>query len=72
MHLNPIQFVAGMMAGLFLGCAYWKTISLLACMTIHATNNAVFFFTALYDEKPFIRVAILTKGCKKLIILQIA
>ena len=48
MHLNPIPFVAGIMAGLFLGWVYCKTRSLLACMTIHATNNAVSFFTALY------------------------
>jgi len=47
MHLNPLQFVAGLMAGLFLGWVYWKTKSLLACMIIHATNNAVGFFLAL-------------------------
>lgn len=47
MHLNPMQFVGGMIAGIFLGWVYWKTKSLVACMVIHGTNNAFSYFLSL-------------------------
>lgn len=38
-HLNPWQFVAGLIMGSFMGWIYFKTHSLLPCIIVHATAN---------------------------------
>lgn len=40
-HFNPWQFVAGLLLGLVLGYAYWKTGSLSVAILLHAFNNLI-------------------------------
>ena len=44
-HINPIQVVFAMPAGLFLGWLYCKTGSLLVPICIHILNNTISFIT---------------------------
>lgn len=38
-HLNPWQFIAGLLIGIFCGWVYYRTRSLLACIIIHFAAN---------------------------------
>jgi membrane protease YdiL (CAAX protease family) len=49
-HLNGPQFVNAFLIGLFLGTIYFKTNSLILCITIHAVHNSVVF---LFDNSEF-------------------
>ena len=40
-HLNPWQAIPAFFGGLFLGWVYYKTQSVLPCIVIHATINAI-------------------------------
>jgi hypothetical protein len=42
-HMNLPQFVNAFLIGLFLGYLYFKTHSLLFCISVHACNNAISF-----------------------------
>ena len=42
-HLNPWQFIGGMVIGIFMGWVYYKTHNLLYCMLIHFANNGFAF-----------------------------
>jgi len=49
-HMNPWQFIAGFISGLFLGYLYYKTKSLIPSMFVHFMNNSLsvvfsFYFT---------------------------
>lgn len=44
-HINPIQVVFAMPAGIFLGWVYCKTGSLLVPICIHIINNTISFIT---------------------------
>ena len=44
-HINPIQVVFAMPAGIFLGWVYCKTGSLLVPSCIHIINNTISFIT---------------------------
>ena len=44
-HINPIQVVFAMPAGIFLGWLYCKTGSLLVPICIHILNNTISFIT---------------------------
>jgi len=47
-HMNPWQFVAGFIAGLFLGYLYYKTKSLFSSILVHLTNNSLAVVFSLY------------------------
>ena len=50
MHLNPVQFAAGLATGLFLGWLYTRTRSLWPGIVMHAIYNAhVFLIPAIRD-----------------------
>ena len=38
-HLNPWQFIAAMILGMFIGWVYYRTKNLFYCILIHFTNN---------------------------------
>lgn len=42
-HLNPWQFIAAMISGLFLGWIYYKTRSVVPTIIMHSVNNLVGF-----------------------------
>ncbi|PKQ65764.1 hypothetical protein BZG02_01790 [Labilibaculum filiforme] len=44
LHLNPWQFVVGLLVGFALGYLYWKTKSLYLCIFIHFINNSISFY----------------------------
>lgn len=44
LHLNPWQFVVGLLMGCALGYLYWKTKSLYLCIFIHFVNNSIGFY----------------------------
>jgi membrane protease YdiL (CAAX protease family) len=44
LHLNPWQFVVGLLVGFALGYLYWKTKSLFLCIFIHFVNNSIGFY----------------------------
>ena len=44
-HINPIQVVFAMPAGIFLGWLYCKTGSLLVPICVHILNNTISFIT---------------------------
>ncbi|RAW00652.1 CPBP family intramembrane glutamic endopeptidase [Pseudochryseolinea flava] len=44
-HLNPWQFVAATILGVFIGWIYFKTNNLLLCIIIHFANNLLAFIT---------------------------
>lgn len=46
-HLNPIQFVTGMVVGLFTGWVYYRSRSLIGCIAIHMSANAAVFIVRL-------------------------
>lgn len=50
-HLNPWQFVTGMVVGIFSGWAYYRSRSLTLSMVIHATLNLTGFITRLFIDK---------------------
>jgi uncharacterized protein len=43
-HLNPWQFVTGLLIGCFAGWVYYRTKNLLYCIFIHFANNCFAFF----------------------------
>lgn len=47
-HLNPWQFVAGFISGLFLGYLYYKTQSLIPSMLVHFINNSLAVVFSIY------------------------
>ena len=47
-HMNPWQFVAGFISGLFLGYLYYKTKSLFPSILVHLTNNSLAVVFSLY------------------------
>jgi uncharacterized protein len=53
-HLNPWQFVAGTVIGIFAGWVYYRSRSISYCMIIHAFCNLIAFvslkFTPNYEE----------------------
>ena len=49
-HLNPLQFVAGLFFGVFIGWSYYKTKSLSLTIIIHATVNLVGFLMRYFDN----------------------
>jgi len=44
LHLNPWQFVVGVVVGAAIGYLYWKTKSLYLCIFIHFVNNSIGFY----------------------------
>ncbi|MCG8578383.1 MAG: CPBP family intramembrane metalloprotease [Bacteroidales bacterium] len=51
-HLNPWQFVTGLVIGGFIGWIYYRTHSLSISMLIHATvNSCAFFLKFFMDEE---------------------
>lgn len=51
-HLNPWQFVAGMIMGLFLGWIYYKTHRLLPCIIVHSMANLTgYLMRFLFSEE---------------------
>ena len=48
LHLNPWQFVVGLLMGCALGYLYWKTKSLYLCIFIHFVNNSIGFYLMMY------------------------
>ncbi|MCU4156297.1 CPBP family intramembrane metalloprotease [Carboxylicivirga sp. A043] len=51
-HLNPWQFVTGLVIGAFIGWVYYRTRSLSISMIIHAAvNGTSFFLKFLMDEE---------------------
>ena len=47
-HMNPWQFVAGFISGIFLGYLYYKTKSLIPSILVHFINNSLSVVFALY------------------------
>jgi uncharacterized protein len=47
-HLNAVQFVTGMVIGLFAGWVYYRSRSLLACIAIHLAANGSGFIVRLF------------------------
>jgi uncharacterized protein len=49
-HLNPWQFVTGMLFGVFAGWVYFRSRSLLACIAIHMAANGAGYVTRLFMD----------------------
>jgi membrane protease YdiL (CAAX protease family) len=49
-HLNPEQFIAGFIVGVFAGWIYYKTRNLMLTMILHATINLVGYFQNIYID----------------------
>lgn len=49
-HLNPWQFVAGFILGIFFGWIYYKTRNLTLTMILHAAINLVGYFQIVYSD----------------------
>ena len=49
-HLNPWQFLTGVLIGLFMGWVYYHTRSLLATIMIHAVANGSSFLLQLFFD----------------------
>ncbi|MDR1347244.1 MAG: CPBP family intramembrane metalloprotease [Prevotellaceae bacterium] len=47
-HLNPWQGLSAFVIGCFIGWIYWKTRSIIPCIFIHFTNNALALCAYLY------------------------
>jgi len=47
-HMNPWQFVAGFISGLFLGYLYYRTKSLIPSMFVHFMNNTLMVIFSMY------------------------
>lgn len=47
-HLNPWQFIAGMLLGILAGWVYYKTNNLLLCIVIHFVNNCISFVVSIF------------------------
>ncbi|WP_238784452.1 CPBP family glutamic-type intramembrane protease [Blattabacterium cuenoti] len=57
-HMNPWQFIGGMLIGSFIGFVYFITNSIIDCILLHVFNNAIavfsmFFFMNMKLEKIF-------------------
>ncbi len=51
-HLNPWQFITGMVIGTFIGWIYYRTHSLSISIIIHvAVNSVAFFLRFFFDEE---------------------
>lgn len=50
-HLNPWQFIAGMVIGAFIGWIYYHTRSLSISMIIHAAVNAMGYFLRFFMDE---------------------
>ncbi len=58
-HLNPWQFVTGMMAGMFMGWVYYRTRKLIYTIIIHAVNNGFSFLISWLGEREIVSESIL-------------
>ncbi len=47
-HMNPWQFIAGFISGIFLGYLYYKTKSLIPTMFVHFMNNSLSVLFSFY------------------------
>ncbi|WP_185852133.1 type II CAAX endopeptidase family protein [Blattabacterium cuenoti] len=55
-HMNPWQFVGGIIIGSFIGFIYFITSSIIDCILLHIFNNAFAIFTMFFfmrNENPF-------------------
>jgi len=55
-HMNPWQFVGGIIIGSFIGFIYFITSSIIDCILLHIFNNAFAIFTMFFfmkNEDPF-------------------
>lgn len=50
-HLNPWQFIAGFILGIFIGLTYYKTSSLLYAILIHATANLCGYILRIFSSR---------------------
>lgn len=50
-HMNPWQFVGGMLAGLLMGWLYYKSKSLIPGILVHFFNNLIAFLIMLNADK---------------------
>ncbi|QIK16457.1 CPBP family intramembrane metalloprotease [Blattabacterium sp. DPU] len=50
-HMNPWQFVGGMIIGSFIGFIYFITSSIIDCILLHVFNNAFAIFTTFFFMK---------------------
>ncbi|XOD66733.1 MAG: type II CAAX prenyl endopeptidase Rce1 family protein [Flavobacteriales bacterium Tduv] len=50
-HMNPWQFVGGMLIGSLLGLVYFCTRSISHCIMLHAFNNSFAALTLLYKKE---------------------
>ncbi len=50
-HLNPWQFIAAMVIGIFMGWVYYRTRKLSYTIIIHAVNNGFAFLLVWLDKK---------------------
>ena len=49
-HLNPWQFIAGFIVGLFAGWIYYRTRNLTLTIILHATINLIGYFQIVYKD----------------------
>ncbi len=49
-HLNPWQFIAALVIGIFSGWVYYKTRNLMLCILIHFVNNFVAFMGMYFTD----------------------
>jgi len=50
-HLNPLQFLGGLLLGVLFGWIYYHTRSLLLVIALHAVNNLISFAASLWLGK---------------------
>ncbi|WP_317167305.1 type II CAAX endopeptidase family protein [Blattabacterium cuenoti] len=50
-HMNPWQFVGGLIIGSFIGFIYFTTTSIIDCILLHIFNNALALFTMFFFIK---------------------
>jgi uncharacterized protein len=55
-HLNPIQFLAGFIMGIFFSFVYFHTQSLLNCILLHSLNNAISVFVIFSGKEKKIEI----------------
>lgn len=50
-HMNPWQFLGGILIGSFIGFIYFTTSSIIDCILLHVFNNALAIFTMFFFMK---------------------